>query len=164
MTLIDNGSAINVYPLRAAHTLGIPQEEFKVSNQAIRAYDNTRRDTVGMVWLNITSCPIEKRTKFHVMDIKSNFNLLLGRPWLHKLGAFPSTLHQKTKFLLDGALIIINASPLKIQHHAQPIINIEHNENDEDLWGFTVAMLEEEDKAPFAVSYTHLTLPTNRVV
>ena len=83
------------------------------------------------------------------MDIKSNFNLLLGRPWLHGPGFVPSTLHQKIKFLLDGALITINASPLKIQHHVQPIINIEHDENDEDLWGFTVAMLEEEDKAPF---------------
>ena len=133
MTLIDNGSAINVYPLRAARKLGIPQEEFKVSNQAIRAYDNTRRDTVGVVWLNITSGTIEKRAKFHIMNIKSNFNLLLGRPWLHELGVVPSTLHQKIKFLLDGALVTINASLLKIQRHTQPIINIKHDEDDEDL-------------------------------
>ena len=55
MTLIDNGSAINVCPLRTARRLGIPQEEFKISNQAIRAYDNTRRDTIGVVWINITA-------------------------------------------------------------------------------------------------------------
>ena len=66
---------------------------------------------------------------------------------MHELGAVPSTLHQKIKFILDG--VTIDASPLKIQRLAQPIINIEHDENDEDLWGFTIAMLEEEDKAPF---------------
>ena len=68
---------------------------------------------------------------------------------MHELRVVPSTLHQKIKFLLDGALVTIDASPLKIQRPAQPIINMEHDENDEDLWGFTIAMLEEEDKAPF---------------
>ena len=96
---------------------------------------------MGVVWINITSGPVEKRTKFHIMYIKSNFNLLLGRPWLHELGDVPSTLHQKIKFILDGALVTIDASPFKIQRPAQPIINNEHDENDEDLWGFTVATL-----------------------
>src|SRR6185437_9820110 len=43
MTLVDNGSAINVCPLRAARMLGIRDEDLTLSTQVIRAYDNTCR-------------------------------------------------------------------------------------------------------------------------
>ena len=149
MTLIDNGSAINVCPLKTARKLGVLQEEFKASNHAIRAYDNTKRDTMGVLWLNITSGPIEKRVKFHVMDIKTSFNLLLGRPWLHELGAVPSTLHQKIKLPLGDTVVTIDASPMKMQVSDQPIINIDHDDNDEELWGFSVSTIEAGDVSPF---------------
>ena len=35
---------------------------------------------------------------YHVMDCPSSYNAILGRPWLHKMKAVPSTLHQKIKF------------------------------------------------------------------
>jgi hypothetical protein len=149
MTLIDNGSAINVCPLRTAQKLGIPQEEFKENAQSIRAYDNTRRETLGVIWLNIISGPVERKVKFHVMDIKTNFNLLLGRPWLHELGVIPSTLHQKLKFLVGNIQVTINACPMKMQINDKPVIHVEHDEQDEDLWGFNVSMIAEEDKVPF---------------
>ncbi|KAI8555714.1 hypothetical protein RHMOL_Rhmol05G0196300 [Rhododendron molle] len=41
--LIDNGSAINVCPLRVAYRLGIAKKDFEPSNLAVKAYDSTRR-------------------------------------------------------------------------------------------------------------------------
>ena len=41
--------------------------------------------------------PIETIVEFHTMDITPNYNLLLGRPWLHPIGAIPSSLQQKMK-------------------------------------------------------------------
>ena len=93
MSLVDNGSAINVCPLRTAKKLGIKNEELTPSTQGIRAYDNTRRQAVGTIILNITTGTVERRTKFQVVDIKASFNLLLGRPWLHELKAIPSSFH-----------------------------------------------------------------------
>lgn len=77
MALVDNGSTINVCPLRVAQRLGISQSEFAESNQAIRAYDNTRRNTLGVIFLNVKTGPIDRKVKFHVLDINANFNLLL---------------------------------------------------------------------------------------
>ena len=37
-------------------------------------------------------------TKFLVVDYDSSYNMILGRPWIHKMGAVPSTLHQMVKF------------------------------------------------------------------
>ena len=37
-------------------------------------------------------------TKFLVVDCDSSYNMILGRPWIHRMGAVPSTLHQMVKF------------------------------------------------------------------
>ncbi|KAF2565907.1 hypothetical protein F2Q68_00025324 [Brassica cretica] len=36
--------------------------------------------------------------KFLVVDCESSYNMILGRPWIHGMGAIPSTLHQMVKF------------------------------------------------------------------
>ena len=41
--------------------------------------------------------PLETIVEFHVMDIIPNYNLFLGRAWLHPIGAIPSTPNQKMK-------------------------------------------------------------------
>ncbi|KAH7846222.1 hypothetical protein Vadar_011390 [Vaccinium darrowii] len=51
--LLDNGSALNVCPLRTAYCLGFTTKDFQPSSLGVRAYDNTRRDVVGVVQLEI---------------------------------------------------------------------------------------------------------------
>ncbi|XP_074300530.1 uncharacterized protein LOC141631807 [Silene latifolia] len=41
-------------------------------------------------------------TLFHVMDDKTSFKLLLGRPWKHENGVVASTLHQCLKYYRGG--------------------------------------------------------------
>lgn len=53
MVLVDNGSALNVCPFRTATCLGYQQKDFAVLGQAIRAYDNTRREVMGIPGLRI---------------------------------------------------------------------------------------------------------------
>ena len=73
-----------------------------------------------------------------VVDIKPSFNILLGRPWLHDLKAIPSSLHQKVKAIVGGVPITIDASPMKIQVVDKSLIHVDHDEQDEDLWGFQI--------------------------
>ncbi|KAL0462153.1 UNVERIFIED_CONTAM: hypothetical protein Slati_0102900 [Sesamum latifolium] len=35
---------------------------------------------------------------FHVIDAKTSYNMLLGRPWLHENAVVPSTWHQCFKY------------------------------------------------------------------
>jgi hypothetical protein len=39
---------------------------------------------------------------FHVIDAKTTYNMLLGRPWIHENGIISSTLHQCFKYCQDG--------------------------------------------------------------
>nr|CAN68299.1 hypothetical protein VITISV_009905 [Vitis vinifera] len=84
--LLDNGLALNVCLLAIAIALGYaPLDfgplDFGPSTQTVRAYDSTKRE---------------------VLRIPTSFNLLLGRPWIHRAKVIPSSLHQKVKFIHDG--------------------------------------------------------------
>ena len=41
------------------------------------------------------------------MDITPNYNLLLGRAWLHPIGAIPSSLQQKIKIPWKGGIAVV---------------------------------------------------------
>lgn len=83
------------------------------------------------------------------MEVRSSFNLLLGCPWLQKLGAVPSSYQQKIKLLLRGVPINIDTSPMKIQVMDKPQLTVQHIEEDEELLGFVVVSIEEDDLVPF---------------
>ncbi|KAJ4839423.1 hypothetical protein Tsubulata_023813 [Turnera subulata] len=94
MVLVDNGSALNVCPLKVACVLGLGLEDFTPSRKTIRSYDNANREVLGTIILEVNFGPVSFPIEFQVLDIALSFNLLLGRPWLHQAKAVPSTLHQ----------------------------------------------------------------------
>ncbi|XP_017973148.1 PREDICTED: uncharacterized protein LOC108661379 [Theobroma cacao] len=75
--LLDNGSSLNVMPMRTLARLPIDMSYMKKSQMI-------------------------------VMDITSSYNYLLGRPWIHMVGAIPSSLHQKVKFIMDEKIVCVN--------------------------------------------------------
>ena len=106
--MVDNGSALNLYPLRLLPFFGITEDMLQKSNTVIRAYDDSKRGVIGTFEAEITVGGVTKPTKFTVLDIPVTYSLLLGRPWIHSVGAVPSSLHQKLKFVHEGKLISVN--------------------------------------------------------
>ena len=80
-----------------------PPEQVKV-----RAFDGVQRDTIGAVNLDIQMGLAEFNVEFQVLDINTNYNLLLGRPFIHMAGAMPSTLHQLMKFVWKDQELVIH--------------------------------------------------------
>ena len=62
------------------------------------------------------------------MDISPSYNCLLERPWIHIVGAVPSTLHQKIKFLVEGQLVCITAKEDMIDAISSRALYIETDE------------------------------------
>ena len=111
--MVDDGSAINVYPLQILPNLGVKVEELMKSDLVIRADDDNTRSMEGTFIALVKTGPIEAVVEFTMLDIPVTYALLLGRPWYYILGGVPSTVHQKVKFLLDGEVITIDASMSK---------------------------------------------------
>ena len=77
MVLIDDGSALNVCPLKTTSCLGLSIEDFVSSGQHVRAYDNSRREVLGIVTLELTIGPMIQKVEFQVLNIALCFNMLL---------------------------------------------------------------------------------------
>ena len=50
------------------------------------------------------------KVDFIVVDVFSPYTAIMGRPWLHTLGAVSSTLHQKVKYPSGGQVLEIVGS------------------------------------------------------
>ena len=91
--LLDNGSALNVCPLATAITLGYALSDFCPSTQTVHTYDSTRREVMGTLEIELLIGPATFVAVFQVLRILTSFNLLLSRPWIHRAGVIPSSLH-----------------------------------------------------------------------
>ena len=105
--LLDNGSTLNVCPLATAIALGYAPYDFGPSTQTVRAYDSTRREVMGSLEIELLIGPTTFVTVFQVLRIPTSFNLLLGRPWIHRAGAIPFSLHQKVQFIHEGQVVTV---------------------------------------------------------
>ena len=65
------------------------------TDQHVKVYDNSRREVLGTLTLELTIGPMIKKVEFQVLNIASCFNVLLGQPWIHDTEAIPLSLYQK---------------------------------------------------------------------
>ncbi|KAM1268529.1 hypothetical protein ACFX2G_000819 [Malus domestica] len=54
----------------------------------------------------MTISELKSSVMFHVIDARTSYGLLLGRPWIHENGVVPSTLHQCLKFYQERVKVI----------------------------------------------------------
>ena len=133
---LDNGSSLNVCPLATAITLGYTPFDFGPSTQIVCKYDSTRREIMGTLEIELLIGLTTFVTVFQVLRIPTSFNLLMGRSWIHRAGAIPSSLHQKMKFIHDGQVIVVQ-SVGDMFISAKPVLEISHTNDDLFLTGFT---------------------------
>ncbi|XP_027168519.1 uncharacterized protein LOC113768379 [Coffea eugenioides] len=107
--LIDNGSALNICPWSTLKKLGLQDIKLRPSGTIVRGFDGAQREPMGEVNLVIEMGPAQFQIACQVMHFPSVYNVLLGRPWIHKSGAVPSSLHQLLKFIVNDKLITIFA-------------------------------------------------------
>ena len=59
---------------------------------------------------------MESSVLFHIIDAKTTYKLLIGRPWLHEYGVVPSTYNQCLKYFQDGQVkkIVADDKPFTV--------------------------------------------------
>ena len=135
MVLIDDGSSLNMFPLKTASCLGLSIEDFVPTNRHVRAYDNSRREVLGTITLELTIGPMIKKVEFQVLNVASCFNMLIGRPWIHDIEVVPSSLYQKVRFPHEGAIVAIYGDTLTMP---KPIFGTDYKKEPLTLDGFEI--------------------------
>ena len=135
MVLVNDGSALNVCPLKTTSYLGLSVEDFVPTDQHVRAYDNSRREVLGTITLELTIGLMVKKVDFQALNIASCFNMLLGRPWTHDTEVVPSSLYQKVRFPHGGAIVTIYEDTLIVP---KPVYGIDSEKEPLSLDGFEI--------------------------
>ncbi|XP_070026444.1 uncharacterized protein [Nicotiana sylvestris] len=95
--LIDPGSSVNIILLRVVNKM---QAENKLIHKAhtLSSFENSSVVKKGEIIHTTFAEGVVKDTKFQVVEMDMAYNMILGRPWIHKMDDMPSTLHQVIKF------------------------------------------------------------------
>ncbi|KAL7102131.1 hypothetical protein ACP275_08G100100 [Erythranthe tilingii] len=125
--LIDGGSAVIIMAKSTLKQVGIAVEDLTRSRLTIQVLNQESQRAFGMVRLDRTIGELTASTLFHVIDARTSYHLLLGRPWLHENGVVPSTLHQCFKYLRNGEL-------MKVDANAKPFTEAESHIADAKLY------------------------------
>ncbi|KAL9232277.1 hypothetical protein vseg_007405 [Gypsophila vaccaria] len=78
--VVDEGSGVNLMPKSTMTELGITMDELSRSNMMIHGFNLNGDRTVGIIRVNLSIDELSSDTLFHVIDAKTSFKLLLGRP------------------------------------------------------------------------------------
>ncbi|XP_057251982.1 uncharacterized protein LOC130591977 [Beta vulgaris subsp. vulgaris] len=84
--LVDGGSAVNIMPKSTMIDLGITMEDLSDSRLMIQGFNLNSQRAIGIIRLNLVMGELTSSTLFHVIDTKTSYKMLLGRPWLHENG------------------------------------------------------------------------------
>ncbi|XP_056847452.1 uncharacterized protein LOC130498111 [Raphanus sativus] len=96
--LVDNGSSSNIIFHSAFADLGLEPTSLNRKATPLVGFSGEVKQTLGEVLLPVYAEGVNQATKFLVVDCPSSYNVILGRPWIHDMGAVPSNLHQLVKF------------------------------------------------------------------
>ncbi|XP_048618613.1 uncharacterized protein LOC106404218 [Brassica napus] len=95
---INNESSGYIIFQAAYKELGLEESTITRRITQLIGFSGEVKQTPREVTLPIYAEGINMSTKFLVVDCDSSYNMILGRPWIHGMGAVPLTLHQMVKF------------------------------------------------------------------
>ena len=106
-----------------------------------------RRPSLEAITLIVKIGPLSMPIEFHVVNVESPFNAILGRPWITTLNAIPSVAHQCLKFSYEEKVIkLYNVNLLEPDQEEEKLLSVPANEK--PLLSITDLILPETNKSP----------------
>ena len=96
--LIDNGSAINVMPLKMLKALGRSISDLIETEVALSAFTREVSKTLGILPIDITIGNKIALSGFFMINSIANYNNFLGKDWTHANWCVSSSLYQFLMF------------------------------------------------------------------
>ena len=90
--------------------LGLKPEDLTVYSSPLVSFEGKIVVPKGQIRLPMQAGTDLVEVDFIVVDAFSPYTAIMGRPWLHSLGAVSSTLHQKVKYPFEGPMLEIVGS------------------------------------------------------
>ena len=95
--MVDQGSAVEIMYPDLYKGLGLKPEDLMTYSSLLVSFEGKMVVPKGQIRLPVQIEADVVEVDFIVVDAFSLYTAIMGRPWLHSLGAISSTLHQKVK-------------------------------------------------------------------
>ena len=90
--------------------LGLKKENLSKYNAPQVGFDGQVVIPEGQISLPVNMEGKQVTMAFIVVASFSPYTVILGRPWIHAMGAVPSTLHVKVKFRTEQGIAVVKGS------------------------------------------------------
>ena len=105
--MIDQGSVTKIMYLDLYKGLGLKPENLTTYSSPLVSFKGKMVIPKGQIRLSVQASTDVVEVDFIVVDVFSPYTAIMGRPWLHTLGAISSTLHQKVKYPFEDQVLKI---------------------------------------------------------
>lgn len=105
--LIDQGSGAKVMFPNLFRGLGLKKEDLSKYDMPLIGFDGRMVILEGQISLFVNMEGKEVMVPFIVVTSFSLYMAILGRSWIHAMGAIPPTLHVKVKFRTEQGIAIV---------------------------------------------------------
>ena len=108
--MIDKGSGADVMYLDLFKGLGLKNQDLAKYDSPLVSFDGRVMIPQGQISFPVSMEGKEVIVTFIVVNLFSPYTAILGRPWIHAIGAIPSTLHMKVKFHTERGIAIMRGN------------------------------------------------------
>ena len=96
--MIDQGNAAEILYPDLYMGLGLKSDNLTTYNSPLVSFEGKMVVPKGQIRLPVQTGSSVVEVDFIMVDVFSPYTAIMGKPWLHTLGAISSTFHQKVKY------------------------------------------------------------------
>ena len=125
--LVDGGAVVNLMPYSVFKKLGLPDEELIKTNMVLNGFEGKEKtEAKGVMYVELTVGSKTLATAFFVAEVQGNYNVILGRDWVHANQCVPSTMHQFLIQWVDDEVEVIHADNSACVALADALVDWQH--------------------------------------
>ena len=88
--------------------MGLGESDLANFTSPVFGFSSESTTPLGKTTLPVLAGSVNLQTEFIVIQAPSPYNAIMGRDWLHRMKAIPSTLHQKLRFPTKDGIMEVN--------------------------------------------------------
>ena len=108
--MVDQGSGVDVMYPNLFKWLELKSQDLIKYDMPSVLFDGRVVIPEGQIFLPMNMEGKEVMVTFIVVSSFSLYMAILGKPWIHAMGAVPSTLHVKVKFCIEQGVVVVRGS------------------------------------------------------
>ncbi|XP_026416256.1 uncharacterized protein LOC113311665 [Papaver somniferum] len=107
--LVDTGSSVSVLFSGAYSSMNLPHDLIEEDENPIGGFSGEVTKKIGKVKIPIIVADKSVLGNFLLLDCRSPYNAIVGRDWLHEIGAVTSSYHQCLKFIAPEGVVKVRS-------------------------------------------------------